>query len=79
MAQALYVIASAVDRYKELCEGLYSGGWVGAAWGGAVRGRCKELCEGFYSVGCCLGSWVVGGVDRYKELCEGLYSGGFSV
>jgi hypothetical protein len=25
MAQAIYVITAAVDRYKELCEGKYSG------------------------------------------------------
>lgn len=25
MAQAIYVVTAAVDRYKELCEGKYSG------------------------------------------------------
>lgn len=25
MAQAIYVITAAVDRYKELCEGKYNG------------------------------------------------------
>lgn len=25
MAQAIYIISSAVDRYKELCEGRYKG------------------------------------------------------
>ena len=31
VAQALFVVSSAVGRYKELCEGKYSGegGWPG--------------------------------------------------
>ena len=28
MAQAIYVVTAAVDRYKELCEGKYTGGSV---------------------------------------------------
>lgn len=42
MAQAIYVITAAVDRYKELCEGKYIGGCAGAAPAGpaALMGGC---------------------------------------
>ncbi len=28
VAKAVYIITAAVDRYKELCEGKYNGGWL---------------------------------------------------
>jgi hypothetical protein len=35
VAQAIYIVTAAVDRYKELCEGRYSGE-AAAAWPVAV-------------------------------------------
>jgi len=34
VSQAVYVVTAAVDRYKELCEGKYSGEWGMTGGGG---------------------------------------------
>lgn len=50
VAQAIYIITAAVDRYKELCEGRYTGEptatmqpqYVQQSWLGHTASRCKH-------------------------------------